>query len=160
MKYANIIYNDLVNTDGVSLTFFVQGCSHHCRGCFSKNTWDFNGGKEFTEDIKTQLEYVIKNYNYDYLCFIGGEPLDNIELCKIVMNIFNKANKYPKIWIYTGYTMDEICSDFIKNNFIQTADVLITGRFEEDKYDPTLLFKGSKNQKRWIKNEQIWEVVD
>ena len=153
MKYSNIIYNDLVNTDGLSLTFFTQGCPHHCKGCFSKQTWGFDGGHELTNDVLEQLEYVISNYNYDYLCLIGGEPLSNIVVCSTILSLFGKLNKDVKVWVYTGYDMDEIETDKVKNGFLQFVDVIVTGRFEENRYDAKLKYRGSSNQKIWKKSE-------
>lgn len=157
MRYSNIIYNDLVNTDGVALTFFVQGCSHHCDGCFSKNTWDFNGGKELTEETIKELEYVVSNYKYDYLCILGGEPLDNIDVVERVLNICRNS---MKIWIYTGYTFDEILKDKKKYNLVNKMDTIVTGRFEKDKYNALLKFKGSSNQIIYNKINKMWNVID
>lgn len=76
MKYAGIIYNDFSAAPGVSLSFFTQGCPHHCKGCHNQETWDFNGGKEFThEDLTSLIKGLTANGIKRTLCIMGGEPL-------------------------------------------------------------------------------------
>lgn len=149
MRYSNIIFNDVVNTDGVALTFFTQGCHHHCKGCFSKTTWDFNGGYELTKDKISELIYCIKNYKYDYICLVGGEPLQNLEVSEFIINLCKKYHPTIKVWCYTGYDMGEISY----NKILDQIDVIVCGKFVEDLYDAKLLYMGSSNQKIYKKSE-------
>ena len=106
MRYSGIIYNDFSAAPGVSLSFFTQGCPHHCTGCHNPETWLFDGGLEFTEEI---LQEILKNLYANGIkrnfCLMGGEPLcpENLPLSKMLIE--NILQKYPdtKIYIWTGY---------------------------------------------------------
>ena len=76
MRYAGIIRNDVAAGQGVNVTFFVQGCEQHCPGCHNPETWDFDGGYEFTQET---LDDIIKSLKANgvqrNLSLMGGEPL-------------------------------------------------------------------------------------
>lgn len=152
MRYANIIYNDTVNVNsGVALTVFSQGCTHHCKDCFSKETWDFNGGKEWTKEDEKSLIYCLKNFKYDWLCLCGGDPLMNIDFCNYFISICKKYQPNIKVWCYTGYELIDVSHlDVLKN-----IDVLKCGRFEKDKKVIGKLY-GSSNQKIYEKINGEW----
>lgn len=156
MRYANIIYNDVVNTDGVALCFYTQGCTHHCNGCFSKQTWDFNGGFELTSDKISEMEYCLKNYKYDYLCLLGGDPMDDVKTSNFIIGLCKKYQPQIKVWCYTGYDFQEIERMEILNNI----DVLVDGQFIESLKDLRLKWRGSSNQKIWrkLKNRE-WHIT-
>lgn len=154
MKYASIRSMDVTNGEGIGVALFIQGCPIHCKGCFNPETWDFNGGKNFTQKEESQL-YQLLNKDYIVRCSIlGGEPLveDNLKqlnriLCTIKSNWPDK-----KIWIWTGYTWDEL-QERRKNSFpdklfitFKYSDYLIAGPFIEEEKDLTLLWRGSRNQ--------------
>lgn len=143
MRYANIMYNDIVNTNGISLTFFCQGCPHHCEGCFQPQTWDFKGGMFLSDDKIKEMEYCLKNYKYDYLCLLGGEPLANLETSEFIISLCKKHQPNIKVWCYTGYLFNNVSC----LNIMKSIDVLVDGRFVKELYDPTLKFKGSSNQR-------------
>lgn len=148
MRYANIIYNDLVNSDGVALTFYCQGCPHHCPYCFNKETWDFNGGLELTEAIVEDTLQVVKNYSfgYDNLVLLGGEPFANIKECFLFVDKWKELFPKKKIWAYTGYNWNDLLVDQRKYELLQKIDVVITGRFLNELKNPKLAFRGSSNQ--------------
>ena len=89
LRFSKIKDNDIANGLGITMSFWTQGCPHRCKGCFNKETWDYNGGKEFTKD---NLDYILTNINKNNikrdLSILGGEPLCEqnihgvIELCK------------------------------------------------------------------------------
>ena len=109
MKYAGLIKNDFTAAPGVAVSFFVQGCPHHCPGCFNKNTWDFEGGKEFTYDvIKEIIQALTANGIERSFCVLGGEPLceDNQFLTELVITEVKKALPDTKVYIWTGYVYD------------------------------------------------------
>ena len=154
MKYATIKYNDIANAPGVCVSFYTQGCPHHCYNCFNPETWDFNGGKEFTsETISNLLNGLYKNGVKRDLCILGGEPLckENIFITCLICDTVRR--KYPeiKIYIWTGYTKEEFeeVNDPKINRILDGtyADYLIDGPFIEAEKDLSLLMRGSKNQR-------------
>ena len=153
MKYANIIYNDVQNTDGIALCFYTQGCPHHCFGCFQPQTWDFNGGFELDEAKINEIKYCLNNYKYDYLCLLGGEPLANIDTSQFIIDLCKKYQPNIKVWCYTGFLLEDVKEMKILNNI----DILVDGKFEKDKYDATLKWMGSSNQIIWKKENGIWK---
>ena len=144
MKYAQINPNDIVNGEGVSVSLFVQGCGRRCRGCFNKASWDFEGGEEFTlVEMKQILDAISANGVKRNFSILGGEPLDlnNIEQ---VLNIIKTVRiTYPniKIYLWTGYYLDEIWGNSIVKDIMLLADYIIDGPFEEDKKDYKYLGK-------------------
>ena len=148
MRYAGITYNDLVNSDGVALTFFCQGCPHHCPFCFNKETWDFEGGEELTEEIVNQAFKVVKNFSfgYDNLVLLGGEPFANINECNIFVDKWKELFPKKKIWCYTGFNWNDLLIDKDKYKLLQKINVVITGKFINELKNPKLAFRGSSNQ--------------
>ena len=148
MRYAGITYNDLVNSDGVALTFFCQGCPHHCPFCFNKETWDFEGGEKLTEEIINQAFKVVKKFSfgYDNLVLLGGEPFANINECNIFVDKWKELFPKKKIWCYTGFNWNDLLVDKDKYELLQKINVVITGKFINELKNPKLAFRGSSNQ--------------
>lgn len=147
MRYATIRNMDISNGDGIRVALFLQGCSHHCKGCFNESTWDFNGGHELTKNIESSLIDMCKTDWIDGLSILGGEPLDqNLdELSDLLFNVTLGLTNFP-IWLWTGYTVEEMTEE--QKMFVETwVDVLIDGRFDESQRDLTLKYKGSRNQR-------------
>lgn len=152
MKYASLITSECYNGPGWGATFALQGCPHHCPGCFNPETWDFSGGKEFTPDVLNEITQALSPGYITRLSIQGGEPLcqENLFLTSLVCETVR--NKYPniKIYIWTGYTLDELkesCDPKMKRILDGSyADVLIDGPFIEVEKDVSLFMRGSKNQ--------------
>lgn len=147
MRYATIRNMDISNGDGIRVALFLQGCSHHCKGCFNESTWDFNGGRELTKNIENELAVMCRKDWIDGLSILGGEPLDqNLdELSDLLFNVTLGLTNFP-IWLWTGYTVEEMTEE--QKMFVETwVDVLIDGRFDESQRDLTLKYKGSRNQR-------------
>ncbi len=155
MNYADIKIADVANGLGVRVSLFVSGCNHHCKGCFNEEAWDFNYGKEFTNDT---IDEIIKDLNNPYiagLSLLGGEPLE-YENQKGILPLVKKVKQiYPEknIWCYTGFTFDKDVIDGMCKKWEDTKellsyiDVIVDGKFEEDKKDLSLRFRGSSNQR-------------
>ena len=149
MKYSGIIYNDFSAAPGVSLTFFTQGCPHRCSGCHNPETWDFNGGQDFSENlIQDILNGLVANNIKRNFCIMGGEPLcpENTELTlKLIQEVKQKYN-WCKIYVWTGYIYEELTLPTQKE-ILNLIDVLIDGPFIEELKDLTLPMRGSYNQR-------------
>lgn len=149
MKYAKIRKMDISNGEGVRVSLFVQGCSFHCKNCFNQETWDFNGGKEFTT---AEIQKIIELANKDYiagLSVLGGEPLHNNNVDEVFHIVAAFKEKFPNkdIWLWTGFKFEDAIKDSKRKFILRNIDVLVDGQFEEDKKDLTLKWRGSSNQR-------------
>lgn len=145
---------DISNGEGVGVSLFVQGCPFHCKNCFNQETWNYDKGKEWTEDIKNKfLSFINKPYVMR-VSLLGGEPLytqnlDGIlDLCKTLKATY--SNKI--IWLYSGYKFDNVFNstsdDMLKRKeIIKLCNVMVDGRFVESLKDMNLKFRGSSNQR-------------
>lgn len=153
MRYAGIIENDVVNGEGVSVSFWTQGCPHHCKGCHNPETWSFDGGKE--DSLANIYDKIIKALKANNVkrnfSILGGEPLcaDNIEEVFCITERVKEVLPDTKIFLWTGYELNELKNSYGEDlHFIlQYIDVLITGRYKEELRDITQKWKGSSNQK-------------
>lgn len=166
MRYAGIIKNDFAAAPGVCVSFFTQGCPHHCEGCHNPETWDPEGGYEFTnQTLATVIDSLEANGVHRDLCIMGGEPLcpDNQFLTLMIVNEVKEKMPKTKIYIWTGYTLDELkkSSNIGRiQQILSKCEMIIDGRFVESLRDITLEMRGSSNQ-NIIKCEDInWDNVD
>lgn len=146
MRYAGLIKNDIVNGEGVCVSFWTQGCPFKCKGCHNPQTWDFNGGEDLPNDIKGQIVKAISDNNITRnFSILGGEPLceQNIELVKEILLAVKTAYPHIKVFLWTGYELEDIKDTLI----LEKVDVLITGPYIEEQRDITLPLRGSYNQK-------------
>lgn len=150
MKYSGLILNDMAAAPGVSVSFFVQGCPHRCKGCFNPETWSFTGGKEFTNEV---LEKIINGLTANgierSLCILGGEPLcpENAPLTELVINEVKKKLPDVKVYIWTGYIYENIAERADLANILQQTHCLVDGPFILEERDITLKMRGSRNQR-------------
>ena len=155
MNNADIKKIDVANGEGVRVSVFVSGCNHHCKGCFNQCAWDFNYGKEFSEKEEQQI---IDYMNHDYisgLSLLGGEPLEPRNQEGLLPLVKKVKEKFPNknIWCYTGFDFEkDVLGKMAKDNettreLLKYIDVIVDGKFEEDKRDLKLQFRGSSNQK-------------
>lgn len=152
MRYAGIIKNDIAAGEGVNVSFFVQGCPIHCPGCHNPQTWDFDGGKEFTiETLNSVIHAIGENGVERNLSIMGGEPLCKENLFLVNLVISNVLEKYPKtkIFVWTGYTYEQLLArhDTVLENLLDKIDFLIDGPFLSAERDITLAMRGSRNQR-------------
>ena len=151
MRYAGINYNDMSAAPGVSVSFFTQGCPHHCKGCHNPETWDFNSGKEFTYDVLLNIiKALTANGINRSLAIMGGEPLceENAFLTLLVIKSVKEVLPNTKVYLWTGYTYENIqkSNDPHVKSIIEQIDVLIDGPYVEALRDITLPMRGSSNQ--------------
>lgn len=161
MRYAQIRSMDISNGEGVGVSLFVQGCPFHCKNCFNSDTWDFNGGKEWTEETKNKFMELIDRPYIKRVSFLGGECLAEQNLDEVLKLIKQIRISYSEktIWLYTGYSYSEIfrgqssclsqggLNNFKRREIIKQCDVLVDGEYIDEQKDITLKWRGSKNQR-------------
>ena len=145
MKYASIRNLDIANGDGVRCTIFVSGCEHRCKNCFNPETWNFDYGKEFTEDTLQLLLDLAKPSHISGLSILGGEPLHPrnrqtvLELAKKFKSVYPEKT----IWLWTGFLWEDVAPDLVDSGI----DVVVDGQFKEELKDLRLKYRGSSNQR-------------
>jgi len=171
MHYADIKEFDIANGPGVRVSLFVSGCNHHCKGCFNQCAWDFNYGKDYTEET---TQKILDDLDKDYiegLSLLGGEPLE-LQNQKGLLPLVKKVKeKYPNknIWCYTGFDFEkDVVGKMAKSNeetkeLMNYIDVIVDGKFEEEHKDLSLQFRGSSNQriidvKQSLENEKVVQL--
>lgn len=166
MRYSSMRNLDISNGEGVGVSLFVQGCPFHCFGCFNSDTWDFNGGKEWTEKTKDKFMKLINRPYIKRISFLGGECLAEQNLDEILSLIKQIRISFPEktIWLYTGFEWNSLMSKICQPTFpdekfehdrnihmkrqkiISNIDVLVDGKYIDEQKDLTLKWRGSKNQ--------------
>ena len=155
MNYADIKQYDVANGLGIRVSLFVSGCTHHCKNCFNKETWDFRFGNLFIEaEIEKILEYLKPSY-VSGLSLLGGEPFEPENQSGLLPLVKKVKETYPEknIWCYTGYLFDEdICGKMMDQvpetkELLSYIDVLIDGPFIEERKNLKIRFRGSDNQR-------------
>ena len=150
MKYYGIIKNDVTAGEGVCVSFFTQGCPHHCKNCHNPDSWDFDGGKEFTQDTLIEIiNAITANGVLRNFCVMGGEPLcpENQFLTYLVISEVRKHYPQIKIYIWTGYTLETLPKDTRIKQIFDLTDNLIDGPYIDELRDITLKMRGSSNQR-------------
>lgn len=151
MRYSGIIYNDIAAAPGLCVSFFTQGCPHHCHNCHNPQTWDFEGGKEFRPELLDEIvEALTANGIERSLCIMGGEPLcsENEFLTLLVIKTVKEKLPNTPIYIWTGYFYEELLKKGgHMDQILEMADYLIDGPYIEDLRDITLEMRGSSNQR-------------
>lgn len=176
MRYAQIRSMDISNGGGVGVSLFVQGCPFHCKNCFNSETWDFNGGKEWTEKTKNKFMELIDRPYIKRVSFLGGECLADQNLDEVLKLVKQIRISFPEktIWLYTGFDIEllteELCNNIVglistishfypickqqelatnqikRSQIIEMCDVVIDGKYIDEQKDLTLAWRGSKNQ--------------
>lgn len=155
MNYATIKKVDVANGPGVRVSLFVSGCTHHCKGCFNAEAWDFDYGEPFTEETE---QYLLKLIAPDYIegiTLLGGEPLEPQNQERLLPFIRRVRGQYPgkSIWCFTGYDFEKdvlarmMEESEVSRQLIPLFDVLVDGKFVEEKRNLSLKFRGSENQR-------------
>ena len=152
MRFADIDKCECNNGLDLGISIYLQGCSHACRGCFNPETWDFEGGQEFTQDtLKHIINALTANGIKRHLSILGGEPLhpNNLFLTQLIISTVKQELPETKIYIWTGYTIEELRKSTSKalQYILSTADVLIDGPYIEAERDITFPMRGSRNQR-------------
>ncbi len=155
MNYAEIKNCDIANGPGVRVTLFVSGCSHHCEGCFNEETWDFQYGEPFTQEVADSILEMLAPDYIAGLTLLGGEPLEPGNRTALLPLLRAVKENYPgkDIWCYTGYlferdVLEKFCAQWEgMKEFLSYLDVIVDGEFILEQKDISLQFKGSRNQR-------------
>ena len=155
MNYANIKYNDIANGEGVRTSLFVSGCTHHCKGCFNQEAWDFNYGNAFNEEVQNKIIKSLEPSWINGLTLLGGEPMEPANQKALLEFVKKVKTLYPNktVWCFTGYLLDkELLSESrarcpYTDEFLSYIDVLVDGKFVLEEKDISLRFRGSRNQR-------------
>lgn len=176
IRYASIRNLDVSNGEGVGISLFVQGCPFKCYNCFNPETWDFNGGKEWTKEVENEFIELAKRPYIKRISILGGEPLaeENLDgVLKLVNKIRLLFGNDKTIWLYSGFTWNSIFDNTLENmidkgigglslceeceqaleltnkrrEIISLCNVLVDGRYVDSERDITLKWRGSKNQR-------------
>lgn len=152
MKFAGLIKNDFTAAPGVSVSFYTQGCPHRCPGCHNPETWDFNGGKEFTPSVIDEIITALTaNGVKRSLSIAGGEPLcdENLALTLLVISKVKEKLPETKVYIWTGFYYENLLKNLTPEleKILAETDVLIDGPYIESLRDITLPLRGSSNQR-------------
>ncbi len=148
MRFASIRSLDISNGEGCGVALFTQGCPFHCFNCFNSETWDYDGGTLYEQKHEDKIIELMSHDYIQRLTILGGEPLIKIninQLESLIRRVRNMFGKSKKIWLYTGQLYEDVKKRYA--NIVDNVDVLIDGRFEDDKKDPNLQWCGSSNQR-------------
>lgn len=158
MNFHNITKDDMLNGEGLRVVLWVAGCEHYCEGCHNQQTWNPNSGIEFTEENWKEIEEQLEKPYISGITFSGGDPLF-VSNRETIHSLIKKVNtKFPNknIWLYTGYTKNEILQDNSLLDIVKDIDVVVAGRFDKTLLSLDKPWVGSSNQeviniKEWLK---------
>ena len=165
MNYAEIKNLDIANGPGLRVSLFVSGCTHHCKGCFNPESWDFNSGQPFTEATEEELLSLLENEHIRGLSLLGGEPFEPANQAVLAPFLQRVKAKFPykDVWCYSGYNFEQ---DMLTGNLgpweiteqmLNCIDVLVDGEFVIELKNPNLRFRGSANQRVILVQESLKE---
>lgn len=156
MRYGAIKKRDIANGPGVRVVLFVSGCTHHCKGCFQPQTWDFNYGEEYTAETEQELIDALVPDFIDGLTLLGGEPFEPENQKELITLLRRLRKELPQktVWAFSGYTFEELTGKTesrarceVTDEMLSLVDVLVDGEFQLDKRNISLQFRGSENQR-------------
>ena len=148
MNYAQIRDMDIVNGEGIAVSLFVSGCKHRCVNCFNKEAWNFNYGQPWTQEVEDKFIELCQRDYVDCISILGGDLL--CQKYEEIVPLLHRLHMVGKpIYVWTGYTLEELKYDDIYVPLCEYVDYLIDGKFEKDKTDIRLRLRGSSNQRIW-----------
>ena len=155
MNYGEIKNCDIANGEGVRVSLFVSGCTHHCKNCFNAQTWDFSFGSPFTKETEDMILNLLAPGYINGLSLLGGEPFEPDNQRALLPFLKRVRAAYPDktIWCYSGYTLEsDLLSESrarceVTDEMLSCIDVLVDGEFIEEQRTISLAFRGSENQR-------------
>ncbi len=156
MNYASIKAADIADGLGVRVSLFVSGCTHHCKGCFQPETWDFNYGTPYTAETEQQIIDLMKPPYIRGITLLGGEPFEPEHQTDLVHLLRRIRAELPEkdVWCYSGYTFEQLIGKVPSrarcdktDEMLALLDVLVDGEFILEQKNIRLIFRGSENQR-------------
>lgn len=148
MNVCGYIPESINEGQGLRAVLFVSGCRHDCAGCFNPESWDFQAGEPFTEEMSAAiLQEIIDNPLLDGLTLCGGDPFFSPEECTAFVRKLRNLCPTKNIWAYTGFTFEALLRQPKLRELAELCDVIVDGKFEEERKDVSLPFRGSSNQR-------------
>ncbi|MCL2531515.1 MAG: anaerobic ribonucleoside-triphosphate reductase activating protein [Oscillospiraceae bacterium] len=150
MYYSELKSHDIANGVGVRVSLFCSGCQHACPGCFNPQAWQFDYGKPFTEETVQEILQLLRPAHIRGLTLLGGEPLHPHNRSTILELIKRVRREMPNrdVWCYTGFVFEhELLPDEAVHPVLAQLDVLVDGRFVQDRKSLNTRFRGSDNQR-------------
>ncbi len=145
---VGINFESIVDGDGVRVVIFFSGCEHHCKGCHNPQSHDFRAGRPFSTDLQKQIaDYVRDTPFIEGVTLSGGDPMYSAKDIIPFIRELRKSVPNVSVWVYSGFTYEEILMDPGMAELLQVCDVLVDGRFILEQRDITLSYRGSKNQR-------------
>lgn len=155
MNYATIKWYDVSNGPGVRVSLYVSGCRNHCKNCFNPETWDFNYGKPFTEEVEKSIINGLRPPYIKGFTLLGGDPFEPENQLVLAPFLKRLRKEFPEksFWCFTGYDYErDLLTGKLGNverveEMLECLDVLVDGKFVEELKDLNLRFRGSSNQR-------------
>ena len=155
MNYATIKKIDVANGVGMRVSLFVSGCTHHCKGCFNPEAWNFNYGEPFTKEVEDEILEALKPSYIQGLSLLGGDPFEPANQAALLPFIRRFKAMYPEknLWCYSGYNFEQdmltgkLGPEEITMEMLSYIDILVDGEFVLELKNPKLRFRGSENQR-------------
>ena len=154
MRYGNIKKCDIANGVGVRTVLFVSGCTHHCKGCFQPETWDFSYGEPYTKETENEIVESLRPSYINGLTLLGGEPFEPANQRELVGLLRRIRRELPDktVWAFSCYTWEELTGQSrarceVTEEMLSMIDVLVDGEYMEEKRNISLRFRGSENQR-------------
>lgn len=162
MNFSQIRKFDVTNGPNIRTTLFVTGCTNNCKGCFNTELKDFNSGKKWTKEKEDEFLTYVKSPNVQGVSILGGEPMEQTR-DKDLVNLLERVKKETdkSIWLWSGFVYEDIIKDPKKKEILDLVDVLVDGRFELEKRNLNLKYRGSENQRVIdVKKSSIDNIVE
>ena len=171
MHYGEIKKCDIANGEGIRTSLFVSGCRNRCKGCFQPETWAFDYGKPFDGEAREEIFKSFENPVVRGLTILGGEPMEPENQPEVLELLRDFKARFPEktVWLYTGNLYEELVCEVgthekalgITKELLSFVDILVDGRYEEEKKSLGLRFRGSSNQRiiDMNKTRLVGEVV-
>ncbi|MDE6696818.1 MAG: anaerobic ribonucleoside-triphosphate reductase activating protein [Muribaculaceae bacterium] len=140
-RVLDIIRGTTVDGPGFRTAIYFAGCRHLCPGCHNPQSWDFNAGTDMTLE---ELLNIIEEEDFD-VTLSGGDPLYHPEEIAILAKAIHESGH--KVWLYTGFTIEEIQASAKLSLPLPYLDAIVDGPFIESLREPDLPFRGSSNQR-------------